>query len=280
MENNKEKQERIYTGDKDGVNVFADVEKNRYIIELPNSYDVYWGLTGKVRDEQFAFRLDSNDKSIVAFEVPLDNLSSQDRVKTFNIKVNEARKINREISTEKKDFEDILSFDQMKEGKPVAFIYKNPAKGFCVSEVLKTGKYFVALTGGESDDKVFVRIIHTNRLLNGKEEYSNREESIQSKFPVGDVKYIRFDEHGKITVRDYQAKAKVEQIAVVDNVESIDSKNTVKETDVIEPVVVETEEVQEVSNVSEANAESIAKELSTKLAKPTKKTTKSRAIKK
>jgi len=210
MENNT-KTERVYVGEKDNVVVTADKDNARYVVDLPNSYDVYWGFGGKVQGQDFAQRLEQTDPRKVSFAVPIDNLATQENIKTFNIKVNEARKINREILADKKDLEDVLSFDHAKDGKTVAFLYKNPARGFCVGEVLKAGKFFVAQSAGESDDKVFIRVVHTNRLLNGKDEYSNREGTIQEKFPVGSVKYLRFDEHGKITAKDYQPKQKVEE---------------------------------------------------------------------
>lgn len=200
------RQERIYEGEKDGVLIVNDEINNRFIVDLPNAYDVYWGFLGKVDGQDYARRVEYADPKRVVFEVPYSNLDTQQQIQTFNIKVNKARETNREIVAEKVSFEDVLSFDEAKEGKKVAFLYKNPARGFCVGETLKAGKYFVAQSSGESDDKVFVRLIHTSRLLEGKEEFSNRIDSVKEKFPVGSVKYLRFDDFGRITVRDYQPK--------------------------------------------------------------------------
>jgi hypothetical protein len=216
MENNNyKKTERVYVGDKDGVTVIPDKENNRYIVELPNSYDVYWGFTGSKDGVDFAQKLESTDPKKVVYAVSVDNLLDESKIRNFNIKVNEARRTNRDILTEKSELEGVLSFDHTKEGKTVAFLYKNPAKGFCVGEILMAGKYFVAQSGGESEDKVFIRIVHTNRLLSGKEEFAEREETIKAKFPVGQMKYMRFDDHGRIVSRDYQPKAvqeKTEQV--------------------------------------------------------------------
>lgn len=200
------RQEKIYEGDADGVIIVNDEINNRFIVDLPNAYDVYWGFTGKVDGQDYANRIAYDDPKRVVFEVPYDRLDTQQQIQTFNIKVNKARETSREIIAEKVSFEDVLAFDEAKEGKTVAFLFKNPARGFCVGETLKAGKYFVAQSSGESDDKVFVRLIHTSRLLSGKEEFANRIESVQEKFPIGSVKYLRFDDFGRITVRDYQPK--------------------------------------------------------------------------
>lgn len=211
MNNNQNpRSEKINLGEKDGINVYADVENSRYIVELPNSYDVYWGFNASPNGQEFATRLPNENNTKALFAVPLDNLVNNAQIRNFNIKVNEARKISSEINEERKQFTDALAFDQAKDNKTVAFLYKNPIMGWCRGEVLKTGKYFVALTSGENDDKVFVRILHTSRLLNGKDEFSNREESIQKMFPLGSEKYLAFKD-GKIAVRDYTPKATVEQ---------------------------------------------------------------------
>lgn len=208
MSNQNQRAEKINVGEKDGINVMPDAENNRYLVELPNSYDVYWGFTGKSNGQEFATRLESQDPRKAIFAIPLDNLANNTQIRNFNIKVNEARKVNSEILEEQKQFTDSLGFDQARDGKTVAFLYKNPATGFCIGEVLKTGKYFVAIAGGENDDKVFVRILHSNRLLNGKDEFANREESLQKIFPIGSQKYLSFKE-GKILVRDAKPKAEM-----------------------------------------------------------------------
>jgi hypothetical protein len=158
-------------------------------------------------------------------------------MKAFNIKVNEARKISKEIKEERRDTEDSIAFDLSEPGKPVLFQYANPSKGYCTGKVLKTGKYFVATVpilplGIENTvDKVFVRIIYSSRLIAGKEEFNNREETLQAKFPVGAEKYFAFDDKGKITVKDHKVKvvqAPVQAPVVQDAVEELAKEMTSK----------------------------------------------------
>lgn len=196
----------IQTGEKDGVNVTADPENQRYLVDLPNSYDVYWQFHSKDEKNAFAKRFEQPNIKRAIYEVPLENLATNEQIKSFNFKVNGARSIAKEIANERETMESVLGFDQAHGNKTVAFIYKAPTKGFAVGEILHSGKFFVAQSAGENDDKVFIRVIHSTKLLQGKDEFSNREEALQTKFPVGSHKYLRYDDLGRITAKDYQPK--------------------------------------------------------------------------
>jgi hypothetical protein len=200
---------KIQTGIKDDVTVIADLENQRYIVDMPNSYDIYWTFNSKNEQHSFAKRIEQADMKRAMYEIPLDSLSSLEKVKNLNFKIAEARNTAKEIASERETMESVLSFDHAHDGKTVAFIYKAPTKGFAVGEILHSGKFFVAQTAGESDEKVFIRVIHSIKLLQGKDEFTNREEALKSKFPTGSLKYLRYDEQGKITAQDYQPKQRV-----------------------------------------------------------------------
>lgn len=193
--------EQTILSEQDGVVIKSDIENNRYVVELPNSYDVYW----KFNDKNIAERLTSENKKIAVFAVPTDKLDGKGMDK-FDEMVSEARKVNRDTKLEREDTENILGFDLAKEGKTVSFVYRNPVKGFCVGEIVKTGNYYVAQKVGETEDKIYVRMINTGRLLNGKEDYENREQAIAERFPVGSTKYLSFTDNGKIVAKDYKPK--------------------------------------------------------------------------
>ena len=206
---------KVREGDFDGVNVSADVENARYIVKIPNSYDVYWKFNSKDENFPFAERLHSEDPKVALFAVPLDNLADEKQIKNFNYRVNEARTINREIKAEKQKFEAALAIDQAKEGKSVAFLYKTPQRGFSVGEVVKTGKYFVAQAAGESEDKIFVRVFNSSRFLEGK-DFADREKVLAENLPIGVPKYFRFSDRNQISVGEYKPKEKKEETKVVD----------------------------------------------------------------
>ena len=205
----------IREGDYDGVKVSADAENARYIIEMPNSYDVYWKFNSKDEKFPFAERLHSEDPKKAIFSVPLDNLVGEKEIKNFNYRVNEARTVNREIKAEKQEIEATLAIDHAKDGKTVSFLYKTPQKAFSVGEILKTSKYFVAQAAGESEERVFIRIFNSSRFLEGK-DFTNREKVLEENLPVGTPKYFRFAEHGQISIGQYKPKIKNEEAKVVD----------------------------------------------------------------
>lgn len=197
----------IQTGEKDDVTVNEDLDNQRYLVDMPNSYDVYWGFRSKEGQNQLARRVDQPNLARAVYEIPMENLATDEQIRLFNLKVSYARKTAREIAIERASMESTLSIDHAQAEKTVAFVYRAPTKGFAIGEILHAGKYFVAQSAGENADKVFIRIIHSTKLLDGKEEFANREAVIQDKFPVGSQKYLRYDNLGRITAQDYQPKS-------------------------------------------------------------------------
>lgn len=195
----------IKLGDVDGVDVQSDIENGRYLITTTNSYDVYWEFARKDKNNNFyAQRLENEDRSIAVFAVPLDNLGSEQAKKDLSYKIATARKTTVEIDKEKEDLMFTVAFDHAN-GKKPEFIFKNPASKYTTGEVLKAGKYFVAITAGENDTSKYFRVINTGRLLEGR-EFADRENSIKEKMVVGSKKYIKFADNGRIQVNDYVAK--------------------------------------------------------------------------
>ncbi len=189
-------------------NISVEKIEGNYIVTLPNSYDVYWEFTQKTSNFGTFTKEKSTDSKQIIFTVPVEAVNTDKAVTEFNSKVNQAKNFIKDIMKEKEDLEYIINFDKQQPGKTVTFLYKNPANGFMVGEVIKSGKYFVALAAGESADKTYVRVVHTNRLLNGKEDFANREQVIADRFPVGSVKYLRFDNFGKVVAKDYEPSSK------------------------------------------------------------------------
>ena len=202
---------QIQLGEKDGVTVHLEAEKNRYVIETPNSYDVFFGLQ---RDgaKEYAVRLQSDDSKKAYFAVPKNAITTEKDIRLFNEKVSQARAVNREVTAEREDFHDILGFDLMRNNKPVAFIYGTPEKKWATGEVVKTGKYFVALEVNEGAEKIYVRMINASKFLQAG-EYQDRENILKERLPLGSKKYLRYTLDNKIQINEYTAKAQPAQQA-------------------------------------------------------------------
>lgn len=217
----------IHTGLQDGVDVQADIDNARYIVTTPNNYDVYWELARKDQNKiPFAERLPSEDKKLAIFAIPLDKISSENGMKDFKFKIDNARKTSVAMVKERAELEYIVSFDHAN-GKTPNFRNGSPASGFAVADVLKTGKYFVAVTAGENDETKYFRVIETCKLLEGK-EFTDRENAISEKMPVGSKKYLKFNEFGRVQVRDYTAKVAPVEKLVDKPVETVKSVEVAK----------------------------------------------------
>lgn len=196
---------KIDLGEKDGITVHLEADKNRYVIETPNSYDVFFGLQRDGAGE-YAVRLQSDDSKKAFFAVPQNQVSTEKEIRVFNDKVSQARAIHKEVTAEREDFHDILGFDLMRNNKPVAFIYGTPEKKWATGEVVKTGKYFVALEVNEGVDKIYVRMVNASKFLQAG-EYQDRENVLKERLPLGSKKYLRFTTDNKVQVSEYTAKA-------------------------------------------------------------------------
>ncbi|MEL4177726.1 hypothetical protein [Roseateles sp. PN1] len=202
---------QVKIGFADGVEVIGAHATEQYMIETPNNYEIYFPLL-KSNGAAFCTREDSQDPSRAVFSL---KITSQADIKALNEKVAMARTTHREIETERKDFQDILSFDLMEKGKTVAFMYRPPDHHFSTGEIVRTGKYFVAQHCGSNEEKVFVRMINSSRFLQG-EEFRNRDEVMRNKFPEGTDSwnpqegrpkyYFAWGRDSKIEIRPYAPK--------------------------------------------------------------------------
>ena len=204
-QNHKPLRVRVNEGEQDGIIVVNEQEKQRYIIDMPNAYDVYWQFLNKAGEPDFARKVEHPDPSgkRVAFEVSWDNLMSEQAIRLLNHKVVAARNVNSEIVQERKDFEDILAFDLAKPEKKAVILYGRPKQSnFHMGEVVRTGKYYVAIAS-EGTDAVYCRIIHGGKFLNGKDDYARRGEVLAEKFPVGSYKRLNWNKDGTVSINDY-----------------------------------------------------------------------------
>ena len=207
-QNNRPMKVHVSEGEKDGIIVINETEQQRYIVDMPNAYDVYWQFLNKAGEPDFARKVehpDDNGKR-VAFEVSWDNLMSEQAIRLFNHKVVAARNVNSEITQERQDFSDILAFDLSKPDKKAVMLWGRPTKSnFHMGQVVRTGKYYVAIAS-EGTDAVFCRILHGGKFLNGKEDYARREEVLAEKFPVGSFKRMNWNRDGAVSLNDYIPK--------------------------------------------------------------------------
>ena len=217
---------KVNEGEQDGIIVINDQERQRYIVDMPNAYDVYWQFLNKAGEPDFAQKVDHPDPSgkRVAFEVPWDNLMSEQAIRLLNYKVVAARNVNSEIVQERKYFEDILAFDLAKPDKKAVILWGRPRNSnFHMGEVVRTGKYFFAIAS-EGTDAVFCRILHGGKFLNGKDDYARREEVLAEKFPIGSYKRLNWNKDGTVSVGDYVPRStqQAEQPAPQPEVKPVD----------------------------------------------------------
>ncbi|WP_175849419.1 hypothetical protein [Burkholderia cepacia] len=223
MSTNSEKYEKnviVEVGEKDGVLVKANPDLARYEITTPNNYDVYFNMNFRDYCQAFEPTLkagETKDWSKKHFFIPIEQLDTSEKRESFNIKVKQARKINREFNQEitdikqkmfdKKDLEEIQKvFGEIqsvndyvvKEGIPQ---FKNQQTqklepGFHVGKVLSVAKYHVFFDGRNKDGKHFIQAIESSRLLSSN-EFKDRLQSLEAKFKEGDEMYLSFNKDTK-----------------------------------------------------------------------------------
>lgn len=199
---------KINEGNKDGVNVIVDNENQRAIIETKNSFDIYMGFSRrKQQGISYAEELRTDNPAMKVFSVPFSELGNDKLVMNLNEKIMKARIITKEIAKEWDDLTYIVSFDRAN-GKTPEFKHPPSPNKPCwmVGEVVHAGKYFGVLEQGVDGDKRFFQVIKTNSILQGKDEFMNREETVKAKLPIGSKKYLTQYDKGRISVADYKPK--------------------------------------------------------------------------
>lgn len=199
---------KINEGNIDGVNVIVDHQNQRAIIETKNSFDIYMGFSRRNQDGiTYAEEIRTDNPSIKVYSVPFNELGSDKLVMNLNQKIMTARQVTKEIAKEWDDLTYIVSFDRAN-GKTPEFKHPPSPNKPCwmVGEVVHAGKYFGVLEQGVDGDKRFFQVIKTNSILQGKEEFMNREETVKAKLPIGSKKYLTQYDRGRISVADYKPK--------------------------------------------------------------------------
>ena len=199
---------KINEGNIDGVNVIVDHQNQRAIIETKNSFDIYMGFSR--RNQQgitYAEELRTDNPAMKVFSVPFSELGSDKLVMNLNQKIMTARQVTKEIAKEWDDLTYIVSFDRAN-GKTPEFKHPPSPNKPCwmVGEVVHAGKYFGVLEQGVDGDKRFFQVIKTNSILQGKDDFMNREEAVKAKLPIGSKKYLTQYDKGRISVAEYKPK--------------------------------------------------------------------------
>ncbi|QNP48367.1 hypothetical protein [Diaphorobacter aerolatus] len=195
----------------DGIEVWTEPEHNRAVISTPNNFDIYWSLSRK--DENgvpYAERHGSEDPSRAYFTIPLDKLNTDNKVRDFNQKMISARSTSKEIQNEHEDFKYTVAFDHSNGATP-CFKYRLPESGYTTGKVVHAGKFFAVLEQGERDGNRYFQVVKTNAVLQGRDEFLNREDAVKKHFPMGEMRYMSVGPTGRVSVSEYQPTQQREQ---------------------------------------------------------------------
>lgn len=201
----------IEIGVKDGISVKFDNEG--YIIQMPDRFDLYYGLVGKNKPGDVINKVNPLDdtqrvKDIV-IRVPLEKLEPK-TINYLNTVINNARKTNLEIKDE------ILLQDIYLIPWKVSNYEKKgiPKNSNIDCEVIAVGKYFVSVIEvNDAAEKPIVRSIPTHKILKFEEgdyksEY-DRLDRVKQRLGISDTDYnlnelkdgvnrhMTFDDKGK-----------------------------------------------------------------------------------
>ncbi|MGU4699193.1 hypothetical protein K6L09_21220 [Burkholderia cepacia] len=214
---------------------------------------------GKVQGGFYSSYL--NDKSIEPQEnntllaVSKDHLQSEEQIRDFNIRVNNAVNTHKQIQQDfhniQQECKDILSFDT---GKNIIPRYgQDPNRNWAYGEVLARNDNYVAFSSGETADAYFIRVLPVEKFLLSKEEERNAEQILNERLQKGEYKRLEWTkEDGKPSKIKAQDAVKKEA-TVKQEVAQEARKDAVAET---------ANEKKEVATEQEASAQ------------PAKKTTK------
>ena len=197
---------KIHEGNKDDIEVWTEPNNNRVVISTPNNYDAFWSFNRKDdKGVPYAERQGSEDPSRAYFTISLDRLSSDKSIGELNQKVNAARGTCREILNEIDDMEYIVAFDRS-EGATPQFKHFMKRNDYAIGKVVHAGKFIAVLEQGESNGKKYFQVVQNNAVLQGREEFLNREEAVKKHFPMGEMRYMTVAQNGRITVTEYTPK--------------------------------------------------------------------------
>lgn len=222
----------IQTGEADGVSITHDIENDRYLIQMPNKYDVYQPF---IKFEKIGYPKNPNalDKvNDIIYATPSIFEMDEKAQKQFMFDASRARNVNKEIMSERDVFTTALDFDlspqkpiyvgiplQAQRDKITNEIIKNDAgkvmqePGYVKGEIVAVGKYLIAIKNerNETAEKATIHLIETSRMLKG-EDYKehDRLQAVVKKLGLteenfdgvevkrGVNKYVSFNDNGRV----------------------------------------------------------------------------------
>lgn len=213
----------INYGEHEGITVFD--KQTHVVVEVPKfERNVVKQFMGKVGNNFYSTYV--NDKALTPAEgnsllaISKSYLRSDDQIRDFNMRLNEALKIHSEIKMDFNSIHDVIKFDLEKgDGKGIVPRYgqdedltKFPVepKKWAYGTVIAVNDNYVAITAGESADARFARILSKDKFLLTKEEEANPAEANKDRFKVGEyvkLNWIASEGKGtKITIAGAEKK--------------------------------------------------------------------------
>lgn len=241
----------IKVGKQDGVTISSDMQNNRYLVEMPNKYDLTHTFKKyeRVEFKQNPEALDKANNVVYATKTVFD-LGEAD-IKQFMADVTKTRQVNKEMMTEREMFTTAISFDHNPQeivytGIPLQAkrdehheIIKNEAgkaiqtPGYVKGEILAAGKYLIAMMSerNHTAEKGVVHLIETSKFLK-LEDYKKPDRllAVWDRLgidPVADIdnlevkrgihKYISFNESGLVKAINHTYTKDVKQTNGAEN---------------------------------------------------------------
>ena len=249
MQNNKQATKGIIqTGDVEGVSITYDVENSRYLIQMPNKYDISHAYT-KFERVGFAPNPNAADKSnSVIYATPSIFDMDEKAQKQLMFDISRSRATNKEIISEREIFTTALDFD-LSPQKPIYVgiplqakrdennvIIKNDAgkvvqtPGYVKGEIVAVGKYLVAIKNERNltPESATIHLIETSKFLK-LDDYKEPDRFVavtkrlgldaDKDFQLGEInkginRFISFNENGLVkTINDKVYTKEVKQEA-------------------------------------------------------------------
>lgn len=221
----------IQTGEADGVSITHDIDNDRYLIQMPNKYDLTHTFS-KYERVGFAPNPNAVDKSNnVIYATPSIFEMDEKSQKQFMFDASRTRNVNKEILSERDVFTTALDFDlspqkpiyvgiplQAKRDENNAIIKNDAGKvvqtpGYVKGEIVAVGKYLIAIKSerNETPEQATVHLIETSKFLK-LEDYKehDRLQAVAKKLGLtednfdgvevkrGINKYVSFNENGSV----------------------------------------------------------------------------------
>ena len=184
----KRRRTAIECGMKDGILVSHDAEG--YTIQMPDRYDLTYGLAGTNKPGTIIERVAPLDKNQTVkdaiIRIPLDKLDSTKAIENINAHISIARYNNIDIQQEIVKQETVNAFHFNGE----KFTKKAAPKGAEINgEIVSISKYFVCLQ--ENPEEKSLTIVPTHKLLTF-EDYkgkTDRLEAVKAKLHISNQDY-------------------------------------------------------------------------------------------